>query len=165
MGVWEVEPEVIAAIDKALATMAVISAFALAPLLPFADPISIASGGSWFALGAALRFFGPLFPARWSIVSALIGAGFFVAAAVVIVPAAQDARNNARANARRCAALQADMLSSAPLRANDADVFQALGCKPQGEGSVYADGPTDELDRAISQASRRANLPYKPAEK
>jgi hypothetical protein len=44
----------------------------------------------------------------------------------------------ARANDRRCLAIQHDMLRARPQRADGADLFQALGCRPQGEGSVYA---------------------------
>lgn len=46
-----------------------------------------------------------------------------------------------RANDKRCLAIQRDMLSSQPRRADGPDLFQALGCRPQGEGSVYAQPP------------------------
>jgi hypothetical protein len=42
------------------------------------------------------------------------------------------------ANDRRCLALQRDILSARPRRSDSPDLFQALGCRPQGEGSVYA---------------------------
>lgn len=42
------------------------------------------------------------------------------------------------ANKARCLAIQKDMLTSTPLRSDGPDLFQALGCRPQGEGSVYA---------------------------
>lgn len=41
-------------------------------------------------------------------------------------------------NDRRCLAIQRDMLSARPRRSDSPDLFQALGCRPQGEGSVYA---------------------------
>ena len=41
-------------------------------------------------------------------------------------------------NDRRCLAIQKDMLSARPRRLDAPDLFQALGCRPQGEGSVYA---------------------------
>ena len=41
-------------------------------------------------------------------------------------------------NDRRCLAIQRDMLSAQPRRDDGPDVFQALGCRPQGEGSVFA---------------------------
>lgn len=43
-----------------------------------------------------------------------------------------------RANKRRCEAIQRDMLRSHPHRQDSADLFQAFGCEPEGEGSVYA---------------------------
>jgi len=42
------------------------------------------------------------------------------------------------ANERRCFAIQNDMLSAKPLRADGPTLFQALGCKPSGAGSVHA---------------------------
>lgn len=44
----------------------------------------------------------------------------------------------AAANERRCAAIQKDMLSATPLRSDGPELFSALGCRPRGEGSVYA---------------------------
>lgn len=46
--------------------------------------------------------------------------------------------SNEAANDRRCLAIQRDMLSSMPLRSDGPELFQALGCRPHGEGSVYA---------------------------
>lgn len=66
------------------------------------------------------------------------------------------------ANDKRCLAVQRDMLSSMPLRSDDPDIFQALGCKPQGEGSVYAERDTKEdADATIEQSARRSELPYR----
>lgn len=45
---------------------------------------------------------------------------------------------DSRANDRRCLAIQGDMLAAQPRRADGRDLFQALGCRPKGEGSVYA---------------------------
>lgn len=41
-------------------------------------------------------------------------------------------------NLSRCTALQGDMLSARPRRQDAADLFQALGCRPRGGGSVFA---------------------------
>jgi hypothetical protein len=43
-----------------------------------------------------------------------------------------------RANARRCEALQGDFLSAYPRRADSREVFQILGCRPHGDGNVFA---------------------------
>jgi hypothetical protein len=42
------------------------------------------------------------------------------------------------ANDRRCLAIQRDMLAAQPRRLDDAELFKAFGCRPQGEGSVFA---------------------------
>ncbi|WP_426255823.1 hypothetical protein [Sphingomonas sp. DC2300-3] len=161
MGVWAVEEGIITAIDRALATIAILSAFALTPLLPFANPVAVAAGGCLFAVAAGLRFFGQQLPPRWSIASAVIGLVLFVIAGAILLPATSNAAAAAKANERRCLAIQKDMLSSLPLRANDADVFQALGCKPQGAGSVYADRPDDDLMSTLERGDRRRALPYR----
>lgn len=49
-----------------------------------------------------------------------------------------QAEDESWANDRRCLAIQRDMLSAQPRRHDGPDLFQALGCRPQGEGSVYA---------------------------
>lgn len=66
------------------------------------------------------------------------------------------------ANDIRCFAIQRDMLSSMPLRSDDPDLFQALGCRPQGEGSVYAERDTkDDPDAMLERGARRSELPYR----
>lgn len=50
-------------------------------------------------------------------------------------------------NDARCLSIQRDMLSAHARRADDPDLFSALGCVPEGEGSVYAP-PTDRERRA-----------------
>jgi hypothetical protein len=57
------------------------------------------------------------------------GWGFTIASRAIDASAAND---------HRCLAIQHDMLSARPRRADSPDLFQALGCRPQGEGSVYA---------------------------
>lgn len=42
-----------------------------------------------------------------------------------------------RANARRCEALQSDFLSASPRRDDSRDIFEALACRPQGNGNVF----------------------------
>lgn len=46
-------------------------------------------------------------------------------------------------NDQRCLALQRDMLSAHPRIGNSADVFQALGCRPQGQDRRIFVPPTD----------------------
>jgi hypothetical protein len=53
-------------------------------------------------------------------------------------------------NDKRCMAIQIDMLSAQPRREDAPDLFQALGCRPHGEGRVFAK-PT-KLERAAGHA-------------
>lgn len=59
-------------------------------------------------------------------------------AAISAIPTVYGWARHDDANDRRCLAIQRDMLSARPRRTDGPDLFQALGCRPQGEGSVYA---------------------------
>jgi hypothetical protein len=59
----------------------------------------------------------------------------FLCASVVSV---QTIDPGSAANDARCVALQADFLSAKPKRPDSREMFEALKCRPQGEGSVYA---------------------------
>jgi len=75
---------------------------------------------------------------RWNWIAPLCGwisAGFFLAGVWALATGIEDSDAD---NGRRCVAIQRDMLSARPLRADDAVIFTALGCKPHGAGSVYA---------------------------
>jgi hypothetical protein len=48
------------------------------------------------------------------------------------------AKEGTASSRNRCLAIQTDMLSSRPKRTDDVAIFQALGCRQQGDGSVYA---------------------------
>jgi hypothetical protein len=52
----------------------------------------------------------------------------FVAGAYLLSESASDRNNN-----RRCLAIQRDMLGRSERRSDDAAMFQAFGCRPQGE--------------------------------
>jgi len=86
------------------------------------------------------------FHQRWSLFA---GAALFALAAGGHV----YERSNP-ANDRRCLAIQRDMLSSLPLRPDDPELFKALGCKPQGDGSVYA-----VSERPIKKLTNAAHAP------
>jgi hypothetical protein len=49
---------------------------------------------------------------------------------------------------RRCLAIQRDMLSAHPRKPDGPAIFQAFGCRPQGEGSVMVAPTKRELTRA-----------------
>ena len=90
-----------------------------------------------------------LFP----LIAGLIGAFYFVIAGF------SDAENSVRANDRRCAAVQRDLLSARPRRSDAADLFQALGCRPRGEAPVYAPPTKRELMAGRPLPDGGANLP------
>jgi hypothetical protein len=70
-----------------------------------------------------------------------------VITAVIYAPIISSAINDDAANDRRCLVIQRDMLSAKPRRDDGPDVFQALGCRPQGDGIVRAK-PTDRERQA-----------------
>jgi len=95
-------------------------------------------------------------PAYW------VGLAAVLISAIALIGTLMPLVNRDPANSRRCLAIQRDMLSSMPLRSDDPDLFQALGCRPQGDGSVYAERDTkDDADAAIEQSARRRALPYR----
>jgi len=65
----------------------------------------------------------------------------FVYGAAMLSTSIRDTSNDAR-----CLVIQSDMLSANPRRSDDAVLFTALGCRPQGGGSVFA--PPTKLERA-----------------
>lgn len=80
----------------------------------------------------------------WRTVASIAVLGSVAALISISYPAQ---KRSERANERRCLAIQRDMLSARPRRPDGPDLFQALGCRAQGEGSVY---------RTPSAAERRA---------
>lgn len=117
-------------------TGAAIAVVGSGPLLRFVDPVTV-----WtVALGLAAAVIINLLTEqegleRWQQVLAW---AFMTSACAVIIWTTSDWIAAARANDRRCLAIQRDMLSARPRRSDSPDLFQALGCRPQGEGSVYA---------------------------
>lgn len=120
-------------------TIAVITVYMGGGLLRYGDPVglfvaALCAGGmlSTFHVGMLMRY-------AWLLIIpglffVLFSLGFFQVAPSLLPSMARASR----ANDKRCLALQRDMLSEHPLRSDDPDLFQALGCRPQGEGSVYA---------------------------
>lgn len=62
--------------------------------------------------------------------------GLLFIGAVLTVAYGFDA--DAVANDNRCEAVQRDMLSATPRRTDSIKLFEVLGCKPKGQGSVHA---------------------------
>jgi hypothetical protein len=114
----------------------VVIGFTVSPLLRFADPARFAISGGVLGLCLIATYmiaFSDFREPWWSFIC--YGTA---AAALVAIWTLYDAGDAARVNDRRCLAIQRDMLSAHPRRTDGPDLFQALGCRPQGEGSVYA---------------------------
>jgi hypothetical protein len=114
----------------------VVIGFTVSPLLRFADPTWLAVSGAILAIALIANYFIAFtdFREPWWTLICWITAGSMIQAVVAL----QHAGSSSRANDRRCLAIQRDMLSARPRRSDDPDLFQALGCRPQGGGSVYA---------------------------
>jgi hypothetical protein len=99
-------------------------------ILDAADARTVTAKAMWHRAVGRTQFF-----YRWQLRGLLVGALLFAIGQGVRIttPPAVDI-----ANGRRCIAIQRDMLSAMPRRADGPDLFRALGCRPQGEGNVYA---------------------------
>lgn len=139
---------------------AAVAAFTAAPLLRYADPVELWFAGIAIAGAIVISLVEDEQPHGW--VGILLTRLFGYGAIVFAVWWVSDWTKSARANDRRCLAIQRDMLSSMPLRSDDPDLFQALGCRPQGEGSVFAARPDPDDIRAVAEREmRRRALPYR----
>jgi hypothetical protein len=121
----------------ATAVLVVTATFAYfsAPLLAFADAGTIAIAVSLLGMGAA---------GSWLAVRQDWGRWWlWPYAAVALVGALLLTHEINRTstlyghNQKRCANIQRDMLSPTPRRPDGPDLFQALGCRPQGSEDVH----------------------------
>jgi hypothetical protein len=112
------------------------------PLAKIADPsdmflAGMAASGAIFGASAT-----GLAKGRWVIIWSV---GTIIAAVLALyfgVGSAHQAMKDEIFNHARCKRLQDDMLSPAPKRSDAPAIFQALSCRPQGEGMVYPLGYT-----------------------
>ncbi|MEG3089476.1 hypothetical protein [Sphingomonas sp. PB4P5] len=129
--------------------------FGLSPLLRFADPVQIWIAAIVIAIVLTMNLAQEKARGQLGLVLSIQIVGY--AAVGIAVWWASDWTASSGANDRRCIAIQRDMLSAKPLRDDGPDLFQALGCRPQGEGSVYREPSYAELVAAgrISPAAAR----------
>jgi hypothetical protein len=66
-------------------------------------------------------------------------------------------------NVRRCAAIQQDMLAARPRRDDSAELFQALGCRPQGDGNVFAPPQRPAISKRITSTTGKPPTDQTPA--
>lgn len=133
---------------KTAAVAAAILAFCIQPVLRFVDADLFMGGGAIF--GAGLTGVVAAFYERGRValvVWAVTAAAMMVVGGWLLGTAATQAGRNAVDNDARCLAIQRDMLSAHRRMQDAPDVFQALGCRPQGAGVVHVP-PTDREHRA-----------------
>jgi len=130
---------------QVFAAGAAVLAFSASPLMRYADPVEIWTFGIALASMIIINLIedeeanSPL----GIVTTRVVGYGTIC----LIVWWSSDWTSSAKANDRRCLAIQGDMLSAQPRRADGPDLFQALGCRPQGEGSVHA--PPDRTGKSL----------------
>lgn len=120
---------------------AALMAYLCQPYVPFLPEWTIAAGAVTGMSLAALITAAARKKPHHVVAQALSGAGGIVLLLVAFAQASQERA----ANDRRCLAVQRDMLSAVPRREDAPDLFQALGCRPQGDGSVFAKPRTSAL--------------------
>ncbi len=119
-----------------------------APVLRFVPPAPLFVFGFLACTTVAVSYFNSLYRdligVRFGMVVNLMLIGLTgVTGCFFVVQAAKDAVTNDA----RCLAIQRDMLAAHPRRSDGPDLFQALGCRPQGQGGVAAP-PTDRERKA-----------------
>jgi hypothetical protein len=124
-----------ALISGIIAAAATMSYFSL-PILRYASPAFVLAFGLAVAVGVLVfvgenRTGGTLGWRLFSVLAVLVGIGGLLWHADTLLTASVS-------NDVRCDAIQKDMLSAQPRRSDDPDLFQALGCRPQGVGRVFA---------------------------
>jgi hypothetical protein len=140
------EDPTLAPLTGAIIAGAAAYAFLVSPVLRYADVDILAWTAPILGLGTAATWVAAhLRPPR--IVFNLIS-GVAFASLTVLSLTVLDARKSASANDRRCLAIQRDMLSAHPRKPDGPALFQAFGCRPQGEGSVMVPPSTTGLAAA-----------------
>lgn len=132
-------PELAKAWFRGAVLAAAVVAFCTQPLMRYVDPDWYLAGGTF--LGASFLGFSVLISHEKRGHAIFWGAtGGILACAGIYFLAIGAARADkaAIANDQRCLTIQRDMLSAKPQRSDGPDLFQALGCRPQGEGGVAA---------------------------
>lgn len=130
-------PESAKAWFRGLALAAAVLAFCTQPLMRYVDPDWYLAGGT-FVGGSFLGL--SLFIAEEerlrSIFWGVSGAIMACVGVFFLAVGAARADTASIANDQRCLTIQNDMLSAKPQRSDGPDLFQALGCRPQGKDKV-----------------------------
>jgi hypothetical protein len=118
------------ALNTYLVTIAIVTWAFAQPMLPFANLTALLFSGLLLGAGVAIMMLAfykaPMDRTVLKIGAVVTGLGVFV-----LIGTAVGAINRADQNDARCLAIRNDMLSVKPVRADDAAVYQALGCRQQ----------------------------------
>lgn len=138
----------------------VVSGYLFSPVLQTLDHASLTSAAIYSA-SALLMFYQPRAQSKRTMLAwQVVGLFAAVLAVTTVARSVIRADQNQDANDRRCLAIQRDMLSAHPHKPDGPALFQAFGCRPQGEGSAYAP-PTDRELRAGRPLDNGGYLPPK----
>ena len=132
-------PEIVTTWFRAAVLAAALLAFCTQPLMRFVDADRFLGGGALLAgsfCGFAMFISEP--KAIMSIGYGVVAAILTLVGAYFLITGATQASAASVANDQRCLVIQRDMLSAKPRLSNGPDLFQALGCRPQGGGGVAA---------------------------
>lgn len=130
-------PETAKAWFRGSVLAAAVIAFCTQPLMRYVDPDWYLAGGT--LLGASFLGFSVFISddERWnSVFWGVVGTILALGGSGFLAVGTYRADMAAIANDQRCLEIQRDMLSANPRLPNGPDVFQALGCRPQGNGGV-----------------------------
>ena len=105
--------------------------------IAFANPVHLAAIGLGAGLAIIFAHSVALADAGKGKVATMIAVLLAVAVGSLVTFEGGVADAAIQANIRRCALIQQDMLAASPSRNDGPDLFQALGCKPQGDGTVH----------------------------
>lgn len=118
-----------------MVVMAAVWAYFASSLLAFADQSDLAVFGGLFGIGAggtwlAMR---EVLERHWGWTFGTV----FILSTLMLLWQLNLAMTNYGANEKRCVALQRDMLSAKPRRADGPALFEALNCNPSGTEPVH----------------------------
>jgi hypothetical protein len=134
---------------RAFAIAAAILAYCLSPLLAFVDPATFWTAGAGFA-GGVMGLYGNLRSSRRELAVTLLFGGLAVLGLGQMMYCLINAAEITSKNDDRCRALENDMLSLKPKRANGPEIYQALKCRPLTSNRVEF-GAANQNDRPASR--------------
>lgn len=116
---------------------AIVLAFMSGREMEAANPVALATIGLVVALGVICSHHAAMSASKkYGAVATWASLIFAVLAGLIIMIVGGEADANLTANLARCQLIQDDMLAAKPRRSDGPDIFQALGCHPQGVGTV-----------------------------